>query len=219
MTSFNKNGMINIEREREIINLYTGRQYNYSNIGLVYNCKTDLFKNYGFNDALQLTACDENNRLYFNDTTKTFLAYSYILDPSLWKASTDYVISCYAYNAANTDFDITVEGSCQYTSCNTNTSYNLNNLCVKSDIKNEVFWFWAKFKTASTGQLKVMFYPNHCHTTNFTEGYQLIAGMTIYEGTEVYRPSYDNKIHGIYTLPSQKSIYEDRLEFDNYIEY
>lgn len=150
------------------------------------------------------------------------MAYSYLVNPILFTdTSATYVISMYVYvpSTCNANFTFVVEGGCSFIETNVNVVDNITIGYARSNVKDKAFWMYAKIKPNTTnGNLKIMFYPNTNTSDVFTTGYQLVTGITIYKGDTVYRPSLDNSINGLYTVPDTNSIYNNRLEFNDFIE-
>ena len=218
MTDFNKNGNIIIKSSKDSFsNLYPGIQYNKYNVTLEYGYKTNIFKPYGFNDCIKLNSI--TNLSYLNATTKTFLTYSYFIPVTGFKANTDYILSMYVYNDSNANIRIVGEQNTIFEESNIYIEKYTYQVLTISE-KQKVSWIWARFKsTRSDGQMHLMTYPNPGDATSFTTGYQLYAGINIYEGSEVIRPSQNNIISGLYDINNTTNIYENRIEFNNFIEY
>lgn len=216
MTDFNKNGNIITKSSKDSFsNLYSGKQYNVSNATIEYGYKTNIFKPYGFNDCIKLNST--TNLSYLNSTTKTFLAYSYFIPVNGFKANTNYILSMYMYNNSNADIRIVGESGTQFSESNAPTH---DHYYLTFTEKEKVIWCWIKFKsTRSDGLMHLMTYPNPGNSTSFTTGYQLYTGINIYEGSEVIRPSQNGIISGLYDINNTANIYENRIEFDDFIEY
>ena len=225
MTQLNKNGIIDVNYSvTPQQNLYLGKQnMANSNCTFEYNYKTDIFLPYGFDTCTKMKPISEENRYYWNNT-KQFMVYSYILDASVQHIKNgNFTVSMYAYVSedCDADFRLYLEHSCKYTErYKIEETAKNNTQHLVDSTKGKVIWVWAKFKSnASDGKIYIMFYPNPNLENTFTQGYILFSGLRIHEGTEIYRPSYNNQIHGIYSIPNSNKIYENKIEFDDFIEY
>lgn len=152
------------------------------------------------------------------------MVYSYILDGQKERTKNgDFTVSMYAYVSedCDADFRLYLEHGCWYTDrCKIDGTAKNNTQHLVDSTKGKVIWVWAKFKSnASDGKIYIMFYPNPNLENTFTQGYILFTGLRIHEGTEIYRPSYNDQIHGIYSIPNSNKIYENKIEFDDFIEY
>lgn len=167
-----------------INNIYTGTQYNASNIVLTYNFETDIFENYGFNKAMRMTP---------GTYSADYYAYSYMLDPALFIAGKTYTFICYAYNSedCNANIRLYLEGNFTVIA-NCLGNGNIDPGIVNS-VKGKVQLLWITFTAVTVANIadnaKIMFYPNPNTVGVFTTGYQLITGMQIYEGDNVLLPS------------------------------
>lgn len=152
------------------------------------------------------------------------MAYSYISDQKVERIKNgDYTESMYAYVSedCDTNFRLYLEHNCFYSNVyNSTYGENNNKTSLINTTYGEVIWIRENFKAnPNDGKIYLMFYPNPNLENTFTQGYILFAGLRIHEGTEIYRPSYNNKIHGIYSIPNSNKIYENKIEFDDFIEY
>jgi hypothetical protein len=204
--TFNKNGVV-IANPLNIDNVYTGEQYNKSNMSLTYNCETDVFKDYGFSTALKLTPT--------NTSTSAFMAYSYLCDPTIvYDTSQVFSFSMYVYVSedCNANFRLNLEHSNTWIKNYKNTTANIN-----ETTKGKVIWAWGTFKVnSSDGKMYIMFYPNPNSANVFTTGYQLIAGIKIYKGEKKYLSS---DFYGFSYLNNGKtSISENGILSNDFIE-
>lgn len=183
---------------------------------IVYNIKSDIFKPYGFDTC----ACIESD---YRNPTNTMI-YSYFLQPADTKANTKYTISCYVYIPDGTKISseygipIVAERSCKWLSYSSELAYSNYAICAKTTGK--VVWMWGVVQSANDG-LYLMFYPNRNSdkTTVFPTGSKFyFTGVNIHEGEDVYRPTYSGDTSGIFTIPGTKSIYTNKIEFDDIIE-
>lgn len=201
--NFNKNGIIQAPYFN-IKNLYTGKQANISNGILTYDYHTDIFKQYGFNTCLKLSPVENPN--YSNQTTKQFMTYSYLLNAAIkYKPYQEYIVSLYAYvsNDCNAGFRIHLE---QNNIWNSNYQNSQNN--IVDSTKGEVIWVWGKCKANSNGNIYLMFYPNPNQSNVFTKGYQLFAGISVFEGSQLTKPINNNVSgSGIIENHTQDNIY------------
>nr|DAR44295.1 MAG TPA: hypothetical protein [Caudoviricetes sp.] len=222
MTQLNENGIIDVNYSvtPPPQNLYLGKQnIANSNCTCESNYKTDIFLPYGFDTCKKINPVSEEKRKYWNNT-KRFMVYSYILD---WQKERikngDFTVSMYAYVSedCDADFRLHLEHGCSYTE---KYNTNGNSWSIVDTTKGKVILVWAKFRSnADDGKIYIMFYPNPNLENTFTQGYILFTGLRIHEGTEIYRPSYNDQIHGIYSIPNSNKIYENKIEFDDFIEY
>ena len=172
--SIGKNGVFK-QNMSQFKNLYSGQQYNASNMSLSYNYKTDIFKEYGYSTALKLTPT--------NTGTTQFMAYSYLMNPIEYKLAQEYTVFMYVYVSSdcNANFRLNLEHSNTWVSNYQGTTSNIND-----STKGKVIKVWGKCKTsAADGKMYLMFYPNPNQANIFTTGYQLIAGITVMLGNEV----------------------------------
>lgn len=208
---FNKNGIVSVDKPN-ITNLYTGKQSNISYGKLTYDYETDVFKDYGFSTCIKLEPTE-------TDSTGK-LTYSYIMDSGVvYGENEEYIISLYAYVSedCNADFRMHVEGTNRFT-VRSNTSAPDTRHIVDTT-KGKVIWIWAKCNMGTTGNIRIMFYPNNTRAANtFTTGYQLFAGITVYRGSELYRPMNNGISANMCEVIDTTSIGKNRLEFNNYIE-
>lgn len=222
MTQFNKNGIIDVNYSvtPPPQNLYLGKQnIANSNCTFEYNYKTDIFLPYGFDTCTKMNPSGANK-----DKTSKFMVFSYILD---WQKERikkgDYTVSMYAYVSedCDADFRLHLEHRCWYTErYKLEGNATANSTFLVDTTKGKVIWVWAKFRSnADDGKIYIMFYPNPNLENTFTQGYILFTGLRIHEGTKIYRPSYNDQIHGIYSIPNSNKIYENKIEFDDFIEY
>lgn len=171
-------------------NLYTGKQYNASYVGLEYNYKTDIFKPYGYDTCLKLTPT--------TTSTNQFMAYSYIMSPNdIYEPGQEYVVSMYVYvpDTCNALFRLHLEHSNTWVSNYLGTTSN-----IADGTKNKVFWVWGKCKSSPTdGKIYIMFYPNPNQSGGvFTTGYQLVAGITVAKGSQVAQLYGNDKTGGLF---------------------
>ena len=207
-----KNGNVEVPY-RNIQNMYSGKQENQYNINLLYDYKTDVFKDYGFNTCIKMTPVDQP--IYLNNTKK-FLSYSYILPINQTDISAEYVISLYAYVSedCNANFRMYLEHSCIYTQTYLN---NTNN--ITDSTKGKVIWVWAKIKPNQTdGKIYIMFYPCPGLENTFTKGYQLITGITVYKGTEVIKPMNSSVSGNGIIQEITPKFYQNNITASNYLE-
>lgn len=173
--SFYKNGIASVLHP-QYENLYTGTQYNYSNASLTYNYETDLFKDYGYNTCLRIGAVSSPS--YYNTSTQQFLAYSYLLNPTIeYELGQEYAFSMLAYvpSSCNANFRIHIEHSNTWISNYLGTTANIND-----STKDKVIHVYGRCKaSASDGKIYIMFYPNPNQANVFTTGYMYVAGITI----------------------------------------
>lgn len=176
--SINKNGIWN-QSVIDNNNLYTGKQYNASNMSLTYDYETDIFKSYGYTKALKLTPT--------NTSTSQFMAYSYLLNSTfVYDLGQEYTVAMYAYVSpdCNANFRLNLEHSNTWIANYQNTTSNINDTT-----KGSVIYVWGKCRANATdGKIYIMFYPNPNQANVFTTGYQLITGITILKGNEIIRP-------------------------------
>lgn len=158
-------------------NMYSGTQYNGSQMSITYNYPTDVFKDYGFDRCTKFTAT--------STSTEKFLAYSYILPTSYYTPSGLYTFSCYAYvpSECNANLRINLEQSTSWVKNYKGTTSNLND-----ETKDKVIKVWGTIKANTNGQIYIMFYPNPNQANVFTKGYFLIAGMTVVPGDVPMHP-------------------------------
>lgn len=206
---FEKNSTVRCQSDI-LTNIYGGTQFNCSAGSLSYNYKTDVFKDYGFDTALKWTAPTDK-------TNVQYMAYSYICRPDQTHAvGQEYTISLYAYVSpdCNANFRLHLEHSNAWLSNYQGTAANIND-----STKGKVIWVWGRCKANSDGNIYIMFYPNPYQTNIFTTGYQLFAGITVYYGTELYRPMNKNiSGSGMLEGPSL-SIGKNYITANNYIEF
>lgn len=210
--SFYKNGLIETPYT-EITNLYSGKQYNASWIGTTYDYPTDIFKDYGFNTCFKMTPTQ-------TDTTKQFLAYSYLINTNQTDVSAEYVVSLYAYVSTdcNADFRLHLEHSNTWIS-----AYgNYDSQIIHDKTKGKVIWVWGRIKpNPNDGKVYIMFYPNPNQIGVFTQGYQLVTGITLYKGTEVSRPM-NNQTSGSGIIQNTSALLTMNKNYilgNNYIEF
>ena len=186
---FNKTGIINVPN-LEIDSLYSGKQYNLSNMVITYDHTTDVFKPYGFDTCTKIEPIA--NPSYYNSETKTFMAYSYLVNPTIvYELGQEYVVSLYAYVSTdcNADMRLHLEHANAYTS----NYLGGTGAYIVDSTKGKVVWVWGRCKAStSDGKIYIMFYPNPNQANVFTQGYQLFAGITVYKGSEVVRPMNNN---------------------------
>ena len=201
--SIYKNGIATISHP-QYQELYTGMQYNRSNMNLVYNFETDVFKDYGYSTCLKLEAS--------NTSTSNFMAYSYLIDPTIvYNLGQEYDIAMYVYvpSSCNANFRLHLEHSNTWVSNYQGTTINLND-----STKNKVIKVWGRCKAnASDGKIYCMFYPNPNQANVFTAGYMLIAGITIQLAGEIVGVGGTGLLER-----TGSSIADNRLEFNGYME-
>lgn len=170
----------------KVSNIYTGTQSSTSWCKLTYNFKTDIFKDYGFDTALKMEP------LKTSDGVTKFMAYSYLLSVAdggagSLDATKTYAVSMYAYNSpdCNASLRLHLEQAAMWTKTHMSTTGQH----LIDNTKGEVVHMWGILKpNQTTGKVYIMFYPNPNQIDVFTTGYQLFAGITIYESDTVVPP-------------------------------
>lgn len=215
MISIYKNGNIILPSQEITENIYKGQQTKHTaNIALIQNFPTDIFKSYGFDTALKLSPTKKA------DGVTQFMAYSYLLPmEQIGEPGDEYVFSCYGYCSSdcNANLEVKLEHSCSWTQ---RSSVGRDSVTLANTAKGEVVWMWGKFKlNDADGKVYIMFYPNQNSIDIFTSGYQLFAGISIYKGTTVYKPTNSDIIAGgICESPSEAKFFSEYIETNEIIE-
>lgn len=180
-----KNGIITTSVPN-VENLYTGRQYNKVNMVLTYDYETDVFKDYGYSTCLKMSPVTSPS--YSNSETKTFMSYSYLIDASVvYELGQVYTVSMYAYVSedCNTVFKLKLEHANSWIS----NSQGTKSVTLQDSTKGKVIHVYGKCKAnTSDGKIYILFYPNQNQADVFTQGYILVAGITVVLGDEIVLP-------------------------------
>lgn len=179
-----------------ITNLYPGTQENCSKGYWDYNIQSDVFKDYGF---------DTCNRWNSPGAATVGLGYSYLVDQTSlpFSIGDEFVLSFYYYTSEDCNAYMNVRVESNGTIFDSNTpiksyyrSDDMRSNYISSDIKGKVQWCYLKFRIAVEHGVHIMFYPElYNGGTDFSYGYQLYAGITLYKGTDIMLPQ-NNNING-----------------------
>ena len=161
-------------------NLYSGRQYNMSNMTIQYDVETEVFKDYGFDTAIKFIP---------NSNTAAKLAYSYfvptnVLSQNNLAGTTKLGFSFYAYASDDLDANITLtteqNGTISKGYVSSDPLPDNRTTLLGSSSKGKVVLFHGIFNPNSSGLLYSMFYFNMNKPNVFTKGYVLVTGISIY---------------------------------------
>ena len=161
-------------------NLYSGRQYNMSNMTIQYDVETEVFKDYGFDTAIKFIP---------NSNTAAKLAYSYfvptnVLSQNNLAGTTKLGFSFYAYASDDLDANITItteqSGTISKGYVSSDPLPDNRTTLLGSSSKGKVVLFHGIFNPNSSGLLYSMFYFNMNKPNVFTKGYVLVTGISIY---------------------------------------
>src|SRR5574344_133763 len=163
-------------------NLFSGTDGLVGSLTIDYAYATDIFKDYGFDTAIKLIP---------NSITTQKYSYYMPVSPSIINTlgldkTKIYSFVMYAYVSTDCDanFRLNLEKGATWVSNYKGTTSNVND-----DTKGKVIKAWGKIKPNQTdGKMQFIIYPNPYLANTFTQGYQLIAGLEIYQGDFIVDP-------------------------------